>query len=270
MQGPIAQALALTCVGNSFLRGRDVSGFWPDASVFRFSKTCDFRWVEGERDQLIAADPMAWFETLRAEGCKGLRLHHAPRARGPKQTIPAPDRMLVGFVGGGPAWPIEQVGGGSPVLWQGFDRVGNPRDADGKIWLNTYLHQGETVPQNLRALSMLEITSSLAPVLAEIATLAAKLEEERFAKRFRSARVVLEASEPAGPSSDFVHYAPLDAMQLKLLNTVETTWVFGGMGSWNDVGAPEELKADYERLSEALFALCCDAICAIANATYAT
>ena len=71
MQGPIAQALALTCVGNAYLRGEDVAGFWPDASVFRFSKSCDFREVDGDRDELIAADPLAWFETLRSR--RGLR-----------------------------------------------------------------------------------------------------------------------------------------------------------------------------------------------------
>ena len=30
MQGFIENALTLTAVGNSFLRGEDVSGFWPD------------------------------------------------------------------------------------------------------------------------------------------------------------------------------------------------------------------------------------------------
>ena len=107
MQGPIAQALALVCVGNAVLRGRGAGRFWPDCSVFRFSKACDFRRVEGEQDELIAAEPHMWFEVLRAHNIEGLRLHHAPRPRAPNQTIPVEDRMMVGFVGGGPAWPIR-------------------------------------------------------------------------------------------------------------------------------------------------------------------
>lgn len=269
MQGPIAQALALTCVGNAYLRGRDVSGFWPDADVFRFSKSCDFRHVEGERDTLIAADPLAWFDVLRADGCRGLRLHHAPRPRGSKQTIPAPDRMLVGFVGGGPAWPIEQVGGDTSVVWQGFDRVGDAHDPDRKIWLNTYLRQGETAPQTLSAAPVAAIASSLAAVLADIEALAVALQENHFANAFAAAASLLKNDAAPGPVSDFVDYAPLDALQLKLLGAVEAAWVFGGMGSWNDVGAPEAHKADYERLSEALFTVCCDAICAVANASFA-
>src|SRR6185295_13587776 len=116
MQGPIAQALALTCVGNAFLCGEDVSGFWPAASVFRFSKSCDFRELAGDHDTLIAADPLAWFETLR--GARGLLLHTAPRPRGAQQTIPINERESAGFVGGGPAWIVEVVGAGQSTLWQ--------------------------------------------------------------------------------------------------------------------------------------------------------
>src|SRR5262245_28631831 len=103
-----------------------------------FSKSCDFRVVDEKSDRQIAADPLAWFETLRG-ACKGLRLHNMPRPRGPGQTIPVEERMMVGFVGGGPAWLIEAVGEGRSQIWQGYDRLGDRNDPDRKIWLNTYL-----------------------------------------------------------------------------------------------------------------------------------
>jgi len=43
---------------------------------------------------------------------------------------------------------------------------------------------------------------------------------------------------------------------------------FGGMGSWNDIGAPPELSERYERDSEALFQSLQRVIAAIANSTY--
>ena len=40
------------------------------------------------------------------------------------------------------------------------------------------------------------------------------------------------------------------------------------MGSWSDLGASDELKDDYNRLSEQLFGALCDGVCALANSTY--
>lgn len=265
MQGPIAQALALTCVGNAFLRGRDVSGFWPDASVFRFSKACDFRRVEGERDELIAADPLAWFATLHA--CHGLRLHSAPGPRGPQQSIPINERESVGFVGGGPAWIIEAVGSERSTLWQGYDRLGDRNDPQHKIWLNTYLMSGETTPQTHAQMVLQEAARNLDEALREIETVAAAI-APAWSENFSSARRVLSADEPdAGYHADIADYATFGTEQRQILGAVSAGWVFGGMGSWNDMVPPEAHAMDYERVSERHFRALIDAICALANAT---
>src|SRR5689334_8035550 len=193
LQGPIAQALALTCVGNAHRIGKDVSGFWPEASVFRFSKCCDFRRVEGERDAPIAADPLAWFETLRA--WRGLRLHTAPRPRGPQQAIPISERQSAGFVGGGPAWIIEAVGAECSTLWQGYDRIGDRNDPQHKIWLNTYLMSGETAAQTLAQASFQEAARNLDEALREIEPLAAAIMPD-WVETFRSARLALSGADP--------------------------------------------------------------------------
>ena len=267
MLGPIAQTLALTCVGNAALKCCDVGGFWPDATVFRFSKSCDFRCVEGKSVELLAADPLAWFAMLGEQKCKGLRLHHAPRPRGPKQTLPVSDRMLVGFVGGGPAWLIEQVGAGASTLWQGFDRVGDAHDGERKIWRHSYLRQGKTAPQDLSAAPLSTITSAMAPILAEIEALADKLDAANFAGCFADARALLDGAP--SPSPDFARYAPLSEAQTRLLAAIETAWVFGAMGSWNDISPPQEFAGDYDRLSDALFSVLNEAVCAVANASFA-
>ena len=270
MQGPVAQALALTCVGNAALRGRDVAGFWPDALVFRFSKSCDFREVEGERDELLATDPLAWFGILRAQGRRGLRLHHAPRSRGPQQTLPVSERMLAGFVGGGPAWLIEQVGAGQSVIWQGFDRLGDRNDPDRKIWLNTYLRRGETTPQDFAARPVGEASADLHAALTEIAALAKRMQFGNWSEVFAGAREILDGPVPDHPLiADFKRYAGLDDAQLKLVAATSASSVFGGMGSWNDIAPEAEFAADYERLSEQLFTMLNDAICAVANSTFA-
>ena len=269
MQGPIAQALALTCVGNASLQARDVAGFWPNAQVFRFAKSCDFRVVDDAGDRLIAPDPSAWFETLRG-GCGGLRLHNAPRPAAPGQGSIIEERMLVGFVGGGPAWLIEAVGVKRSRLWQGFDRLGDRDDSNQKIWLNTYLLCGETEPQAFSVEPLAVATKVLGEVLQEIEILARNIQADNFAECFRAARAALSAQTIAANRflDDFVGYGGFDLERQRALQAILDAWVFGAMGSWNDIGAPAQYAANSDRLSEQLFRTLNECICALANSTY--
>lgn len=242
MQGPIAQALMLTCAGNAFLAGRDVSGFWPDALVFKFSKSCDFRVVEGDDDQLVAPDPFAWFDTLR--GARGLRLHHAPRPRGPDQALAVEERMLAGFVGGGPAWLIEVVGEGRSAIWQGFDRLGDRNDPERKIWRHTYLQVGETEPQEFAAQPLAEARADLDRALFEVEAIAGRMQWENWRQVFAAARGALSTPPPDHFfRADFERYAGFDDVQQGMVAAASGASVFGGMGSWNDVAPSADLQA---------------------------
>jgi hypothetical protein len=269
--GPVAQALALTSVGNAALRGCNVVGFWPEALVFRFSKSCDFRSVEGERDELIAADPLAWFEMLRAQKCRGLRLHQRPRRRGPKQTLPVSDRMLAGFVGGGPAWLIEQLGAGDSAIWQGVDRLGDRREPARKIWLHTYLREPAIAQQGDAAPPISQAFADLAAALAQIEALAARMGLGGWAEVFSSASARLAGAGAADDAlaGDFKRYAGYSDEHCRLLAASSAGWVFGAMGSWNDIVPDAKQAPDYEAASERLFAALNQAVCALANATLA-
>lgn len=267
MQGNVAQALALVCVGNAALSGRDVRGFWPDASVFRFSKLCEFLVPNGDDWRQVAGDPLQWFETLKPS-CIGLRLHVAPR---PLQTgqMPLPERMSVGFVGGGPRWLIETAGRERSQVWQGFDKLLDRKDPQQKIWANGYLLQGETEPQSLTADPLGLATTELDAVLLEIEQLAREMQAGNFAECFASARQALASGEtPSSFYEDIVNYSGMSLEAQRALAAVSNAWVFGGMGSWNDIGAPTELNERYERDSEALFQSLQRAIGAVANSTY--
>ena len=60
---------------------------------------------------------------------------------------------------------------------------------------------------------------------------------------------------------------PLDARQI--LGAAQAAWVFGGMGSWNDLGFEGHAQDEYTALSDELFSLLNQAICEAANSGFA-
>lgn len=267
MQLPVLRALALTGVGNAALGGRDVSGFWPDASIFQFTKACDFVIPHDDGAESVASpNPLAWFDALKP-WCAGLRLHVALRPLQPGQ-MPLPEHITVGFVGGGPRWLIEAVGAGRSQVWEGFDRLLDRRAPDRKIWASRYLLRGETKPQALSAQPLALAREELDDVLAPIEALARDLGAEVFAECFARARAVL-GGEGQASRDDFLNYAEFNAEACALLAAVQHAWVFGGMGSWNDIGSSDAaLKARYDNLSATLFAALEGAVVAIANSSF--
>ena len=54
-----------------------------------------------------------------------------------------------------------------------------------------------------------------------------------------------------------------------LLDACQKAWVFGGMGSWNDLGFEGDSQRDYERMSESLFGAVTRAIAGAASSAFA-
>lgn len=267
MQIPVLRALAFVTVGNAALAGRDVSAF---AGSFLFKSTQGVEFViprGGDQYEQVAADPLAWFAWLKANNSRGLRLHTAPMEQKPGRLGHIEERMLVGFVGGGPRWVIEAAGASASDLWEGYDRAGD-RDEQGRIWLTAYVRIGETAPQDNADINLSAATADLASALDDILVLARKFNSAPFDGLFEKAKATLTGAEPLTPPTDFEALAELDEPARRLLAAIQTAWVFGGMGSWNDTGPDQEHMPEYERTSEALFRALTGAIPAIANSTY--
>ncbi|MCA6119430.1 hypothetical protein J6524_31835 [Bradyrhizobium sp. WSM 1738] len=269
MQGPTAQAAALVIFGNDILRGYQRENFWPAATVFKFCKAVRFVALGGEpakpTEHPFAEDPMQWISRLRDEGTISLRLHDVPR-NDPRIS----DRMSVGFVGGGGRWVIETRQAQASDLWEARWQVMNKDDPDRKIWDVAYFrtfHGGAHIPLQPRSLGALRHDLSI--VLAKIEAFAARQKLEHFANAFRNAADKFSSAEPLAETyhSDL---APTPAMPLEarqLLGAVLASWVFGGMGSWNDLGLDGNDQQEYMELSDELFALLNQAIAVAVNST---
>lgn len=268
MQTNILRSLALVTVGNAALAGRDVSAFWPGAEIHRYNKQLEFLLARGPEDYVgVAAEPAAWMAKLKELGCLGLRLHNAPMQQRPG-VAPQSERMLVGMVGGGPRWLIEAVYAPRCEVWEGYDRIGDREDPERKIWLTAYIMIGETQPQDDADRDIPGAEREVRAAITEIEAFARTLPGAPFAAEFAGALSALDGSAPTSSALDFVELTDLNPDARRLLAGTAQAWVFGAMGSWNDVGVEAALLPRYNETSEILFQALQRAVVAIANSTY--
>lgn len=267
MQLPILRALAMVAVGNAALCGRSISGFYPGDPLFSHSTSLDFLTPrEGGALKHVAHGPDDWFGKLKKRECRGLRLHNAPMQQNQKLGHIDP-RLLVGMVGGGPRWMIEAVYGDHSELWEGFDRVGDKNAADKKIWLSAYVLIGEaasaeSVDTNIKGASI-----DLRDALLSIEGVARAMNGAPFAEVFVAARETLDGKDLPYPL-EFLRFTQMKPEAARLLKAAGRGWVFGAMGSWNDVVPEAALKARYESASKVLFDALQRAVLVTANSTY--
>jgi hypothetical protein len=276
VQGTIAQIIALVTYGNAFLSGspqREPSAFYSANSTFIFCE--DVRFVDlkptttGWVESAYAADPSAWFTQLKRDGVYGLRIVHRPTGGHQLGDEKVPDRMLVASVGGGGQWLIEAIKPNGSDFWEGRWEVGNREHKAKKIWRVTYGRDAKNQrTPDLPKMDILALKNQLAKNLEAIGAFARRQKMEEFAKAFDAGLAQLSSNDPLRGVyySDLVpeNTRPLAAAQL--LGAAQAAWVFGGMGSWNDVGFDGEDQLLYERLSEDLYQLLNAAIVLAVNA----
>ena len=259
MQGPIAQIIALTLYGNAIAKGYSVNieKFFPSNSTFSFCeyvKFVDLIKVNGKLEEvLFAANPNDWLMKLKREGVIALRLIYGPS--GDKNIS---DRMSVGFVGGGGRWLIETIRPKGSDFWEARWVVGNKDHPEKLIWQVTYGRIATRQKTSLlKARQISQIKEDLAKTLRQISAFAQKHNLDGFAGAFEKGYVALYSKTPY---SDVYHkdISPDDLLSLEanqLLATSQAAWVFGGMGSWNDLGFDGKDQHEYERLSDKLYQL---------------
>lgn len=272
MQGTIAQIVALTVHGNSILQKGlefDSDEFQRQNSTFKFCESVNFierlSGILTRKEALYAVNPHDWFERLRSEGVCGLRMSYGPSG---EQRVP--DRKLVGFIGGGGKWLIETRGLSYSDFWKPRWQLGNRDRKDKKIWRVSYVRVLSRMPlTQARPDDLEQLRLELKQCLERIAQFSRSQNLEWFTKAFESAFARLESQDPL---ADVYHtdIAPSGFLSLaanQLLGSAQAAWVFGGMGSWNDLGFEGPAQARYEQLSEELYQLLNRVIVAAANSS---
>ena len=278
MQGTIAQIVALTSWGNAALDETahfDETSFYPVNSTFVFCEYVKFvdlkrsgaKWEENA----YASDPVSWLKRIKREGVCTLYLRYGPSEVTKLGNDTVTDRMLVGFVGGGGRWLVEAVKPSGSDYWEARWEVGDQHRKEQKIWQVTYGRIAVDAPSSRPVIEAdaSTVKAQLAANLSKIAEFGRAHDQGGFAKAFSAALAQLSAIHPLDGlyHTDLAPQNTLETTSAQLLAAAQAAWVFGGMGSWNDIWFEGEDQVQYEELSEELYRLLNTAILVAANSS---
>jgi hypothetical protein len=262
MQAQLAQMIALTCHANAGLRGIAAPASFLGNSTCGFCESINFfvtgKPSDGQPQSAVFADsPDVWLRLLPTRSALELRIHQ--RAHNQPSIS---DRNASAFVGGGRQWAIEVMRKG-PVseFWLNRWEVGDRNAPDRKIWRVSYglVATEPTRPFSLRPLDA--IIADLRIVLGEIRAFAEANQCANFVPSFDAASRALDDPEAeVGYHKDLAPPGVLTPQAMSLLKAAQSAWVFGGMGSWNDMGFDGAPQKEYERVSDTLFGLLNEAV----------
>lgn len=270
MNDRLAQMVALVCHANAVLRGHDTDIFRPENSTGQFCNRISFvecfePRIGKAREREVGDSPEAWFRDLRARGAVNVRLTHGA---GGDPTLS--DRLSGGFTGGGGDWRIEVIWpDGMCEAWIARWEVWNPNAAERRIWCVTYclVQRGQGKPTQLPELS--EIEQQFLQALRAIEAFSERHRCVGFTEAFRNAIETLRRGARHGYHKDLAPKGVLSDQAEAVLDAAQSAWVFGGMGSWNDLRFEVSAQKEYEQISERLFQVLVQTTCAGANSSVA-
>jgi hypothetical protein len=268
----------LACHGNAAISGREIGDFFPDNSTFTFCERINFNLKEktlfrNKKQSEVAENPDIWFKRLRSLKAEGIYL-----TRQPRNVLNLPDRTSVSGIGGGEIWTMVVVlPDGRSEKWQEKWEIGNRDAPDKRIWRVTY--SGSTF-KNLTQRNNINISDiylKLSESIHNIDNYAKKYDHQWARKPFGEALETLDSRGKIlhGYHQDLAPKYFLSDDAFAILDACQTAWVFGGMGSWNDIGfkskevTEKELEQrEYAKVSEGLFQTIGEAIVAAVKSTY--
>ena len=178
--------------------------------------------------------------------------------------------MTAGFIGGGGIDGMEvSLSDGRNHLWVPKWDVWNRQAPEGRIWRVKYgclmeevADCGAPAPDDLS-----NALVRLGRALREIHAFSSTRGCDGFSECFSKALDTLDSAGANlhGYHKDLVPVSCRLPEARTLLDACQSAWVFGGMGSWNDMGFHGDDENEYELISANLYGCIKHAICAGAN-----
>jgi hypothetical protein len=180
----------------------------------------------------------------------------------------ARDHQMAGMVGGGGTWLIEAVFGKYSDFWENYWSVTRQGAEDRKIWSVDYALTAERRGIVNMKYNQAAAKGELEDALTSISEFAEKQGFDHWCETVGVARERLNYTEPEKGyyNEDLIPSESYSLLSRQLLFAAGSAWVFGGMGSWNDLGFNNEKDNElYNSVSENLYDKIIKAIIAAIN-----
>ena len=257
MSQKLEQVVALVTYGNLFLHDRS-SDFNFDKLVTNNCYKFDFMDPPVEEiagsTKVIASDASKWFEYLKGQGAKKLKLYYKTSSHSD-----LPDHISTAFVGGGSQWLIEvQFETTSDLYlseWYPTKEMRLDKRKTHCVRFNPDMTHLDDVSDSVKT-----SREKLSKVLQELAEFAGKFDyAKHWVANFNNALSTLQEFEPQ-QTDEFIPVGIYSKESRQLIAGAFSSWVFGGMGSWNDLAFSGNDQEYYTSLSEELYLTLCQAI----------
>ena len=249
MNGALAQIISLVAHGNLFLSGGSVdleanSTFRYDASVkfIRFKSNQDTEGVE------VADSVSNWLSFLRS--IKATRLWNIAFEW---QKQDCPEYVAAAFANGAPNAIQADLPKGFEI-WYPLHKTGG---SDKKRWLVEYrglmFPNSQAIP--VQKMSLVRNRLKQAVSQAEKFANRSDVNASGWADWFTKSLEILDSPAPTIPyHPDMLPASGFDLDARQILASAVRAYVFGGMGSWNDMLFEKpEITREYERITQDLY-----------------
>ncbi len=200
--------------------------------------------------RILATSAESWFKLLKEDGANRILIHYNLARDGG-----LPDHIAAAFVGGGSNWVIE-------VRFDQYSHYYQVTDDHGK---DQFIRSREEHGHSTDSLDIQKVRTRLEKVLSSLIELASTTPEtEHWTANFRAALSFLQM-EDFSDDRDFIPEKIYSVQARLLLQAAYSSWVFGGMGSWNDVVFQGDDHLLYEKLTSELYDAVCSSLVAVVN-----
>jgi len=264
MNNKLAQIIALITYGNEYLSSFPYDGLdlFSLHSTFQTVSEVSFYKKKTLQDtskktRVVAKDTRTWFSFLKSQGVQYLKLDLLNIQNYLPLHIPSV------FTSGG-AWVIQTD---KKTCWQSKWYLKKHRDPECRIWAVGYW-ECDNLPVLMDFPDLDTAYQDLEDSLVEAQSFSKKYRFD-WEKWFAEALVLLKS--PSAISPFYADLLPASYENIKghqLLAGALKGWVFGGLGSWNDMYIRESsLEREYQLVSNNLYRAVIQSVGAVANST---